>query len=210
MNIRKNIDYTDMYVALDSAMEKGFSQVELYYEIGKAVCQRTEKGAAVAAAGYLSGKYPDVQGFSPRNLRRMRDFYRTYEGHSSLLAAAMQIGWTQNVVIMEADLTIEAREWYLKAVKQSEWSKAELVEMIASDAHEVIALRAHEKECKIAGRRTVFHRDQIEGFCCEVNKRWSVSQKAKSRMESKKEFKRRWFTRMCPLFTKKQNLSYQF
>ena len=149
MNIRKNIDYTDMYVALDSAMEKGFSQVELYYEIGKAVCQRTEKGAAVAAAGYLSGKYPDVQGFSPRNLRRMRDFYRTYEGHSSLLAAAMQIGWTQNVVIMEADLTIEAREWYLKAVKQSEWSKAELVEMIASDAHEVIALRADRKSTRL-------------------------------------------------------------
>lgn len=43
MNIRKNMDYTDMYEVLDSAMEKKLSQVELYYEIGRAVCQRTEK-----------------------------------------------------------------------------------------------------------------------------------------------------------------------
>ena len=41
MNIRKNIDYTDMYAALDSAMERNLSQVELYYEIGRAICQRT-------------------------------------------------------------------------------------------------------------------------------------------------------------------------
>ena len=80
MNIRKNIDYTEMYTALDFAMEAaGKQQMELYCEIGKAVSQRTEKGAAVAAAEYLAKKYPDVQGFSPRNLRRMRDFYRTYK-----------------------------------------------------------------------------------------------------------------------------------
>ena len=66
MNIRKNIDYTEMYTALDFAMEAaGKQQMELYCEIGKAVSQRTEKGAAVAAAEYLAKKYPDVQGFSP-------------------------------------------------------------------------------------------------------------------------------------------------
>lgn len=32
MNIRKNMDYTDMYKALNSATEKKLSQVELYYE----------------------------------------------------------------------------------------------------------------------------------------------------------------------------------
>ena len=74
MNIRKNIDYSEMYVALDQIMTVRMSQMELYCEIGKAVCQRCERGAAVAAAAYLSEHYPDVQGFSPRNLRRMRDF----------------------------------------------------------------------------------------------------------------------------------------
>lgn len=41
---------------------------------GRAVWRRTEKGAAVAAAAYLREQYPDIQGFSPRNLRRMCDF----------------------------------------------------------------------------------------------------------------------------------------
>lgn len=147
MNIRKNIDYTDMYAALNSAMAKNESQVELYYEIGRAVCQRTEKGAAVAAATYLSEHYPDVQGFSPRNLRRMRDFYRTYENYPSILTVAMQVGWTQNVVIMEATLTIEEQEWYLKAVRHFGWSKAELMAGIASGAHEKLMLDIREEMC---------------------------------------------------------------
>ena len=81
MNIRKNIDYSEMYDSLDKLMVQQLPQMELYCEIGKAVSKRTEKGAAVAAAEYLTQKYPDVQGFSPRNLRRMRNFYRTYEDH---------------------------------------------------------------------------------------------------------------------------------
>ena len=109
MNIRKNIDYSEMYAALDAAMAAGKEQMELYTLIGQAVCRRTEKGAAVAAAEYLRKRYPDVQGFSPRNLRRMRDFYRTYENHPALLSLAMELGWSQNVVIMEADLTMELR-----------------------------------------------------------------------------------------------------
>ncbi len=47
MNIRKNIDYSEMYAELDKAMAADIPQMELYCEIGKAVCQRTEKGAAV-------------------------------------------------------------------------------------------------------------------------------------------------------------------
>lgn len=140
MNIRRNIDYTDMYAALDSAMEQNLSQVELYYEIGRAVCQRTEKGAAVAAAAYLRDHYPDIQGFSPRNLRRMRDFYRVYENHPALQAVAMQVCWTQNVVILEADLSVELRGWYLMAASQFGWSKAELMEKITTNAHEMIIL----------------------------------------------------------------------
>ena len=50
MNIRKNIDYTEMYEALDELMSQQLSQMELYWEIGKAVCRRTEKGAAVMAS----------------------------------------------------------------------------------------------------------------------------------------------------------------
>ena len=136
MNVRKNIDYSEMYKELDMLMAKELPQMELYCGIGKAVCRRAEKGAAVMASEYLNKRYPDVKGFSPRSLRRMRDFYRTYENYPTLLPRAMKLGWIQNVVIMEADLTMDLREWYMKAAKQFGWSKTELISNIDINVHE--------------------------------------------------------------------------
>ena len=161
MNIRKNVDYSEMYAALDQTMAVRMLQMELYCEIGKAVCQRCEKGAAVAAAAYLNDRYPDVQGFSPRNLRRMRDFYRTYKDQPALLSLALQIGWTQNVVIMEADLSMEQLEWYLKAEIQFGWSKAELTEKLTNNAHEVIVLAPDDEVCYIEEQK----RKEPAGAC---------------------------------------------
>lgn len=149
MNIRKNIDYSEMYESLDKLLAKELPQMELYCEIGKAVCRRTEKGAAVMASEYLNKKYPDVKGFSPRSLRRMRDFYRTYENHPALLSRAMQLGWIQNVVIMEAELSMELREWYINAAKQFGWSKTELIANIATNAHENVVLAFEEEICNV-------------------------------------------------------------
>jgi len=150
MNIRKNIDYTDLYEALDGLMAQQLPQMELHYGIGKAVCQRTEKGAAVMASEYLNQHYPDVKGFSPRSLRRMRDFYRTYEDHPALLSRAMKLGWTLNVVIMEADLTMELREWYMKAAEQFGWSKSELIAAIDANVHESMILHTKEEVYPLA------------------------------------------------------------
>ena len=150
MNVRKNIDYSEMFKALDHLMAKDFSQMELYCEIGKAVCRRTEKGAAVMASEYINKNYLDAKGFSPRSLRRMRDFYRTYENHSALLSRAMKLGWMQNVVIMEAELTMDLREWYMKAAEQFGWSKTELIANIAINAHEDIVLATEEETCNVA------------------------------------------------------------
>ena len=150
MNIRKNIDYTDMYQTLDLLMYQHLPQMELYCEIGKAVCRRTEKGAAVMASEYLNKKYPDVKGFSPRSLRRMRDFYRTYEDHPALLSRAMNLDWTLNVVIMEADLTMELREWYMKETEQFSWSKSELIAAIDANVHESMILHTKEEVYPLA------------------------------------------------------------
>lgn len=95
MNVRKPIDYGAMFAALDALMAAELQQMELYYEIGRLVSARPEKGAAVAAAEYLCAAYPNASGFSPRNLRRMREFYRTYESVPEMLAQAMTIGWTK-------------------------------------------------------------------------------------------------------------------
>ena len=105
MNVRKPVDYGTMYRELTAILAQNLPQMDEIYAIGKAISQRPEKGAAVAAAEFLQANFPDRTGFSPRNVRRMRDFYRTYENDQTLLRLAMKIGWTLNVVIMEAELT---------------------------------------------------------------------------------------------------------
>ena len=105
MNIRKPVDYGTMYRELTAILTQNLPQMDEVYAIGKGISQRPEKGAAVAAAEYLQANFPDRVGFSPRNVRRIRDFYKVYENDQTLLRLAMKIGWTLNVVIMEAELT---------------------------------------------------------------------------------------------------------
>lgn len=147
MNIRKPIDYSTMYMELDTLMTADLPQMKLYFEIGQLVSDRPEKGAAVMAAEYLCAAYPDSSGFSPRNLRRMRNFYRTYESVPEVLAHAMTIGWTQNVVIMESKLTLLEMEWYIQAVQQFGWSKLELQRKIAAEAHLEMVLDFEDEVC---------------------------------------------------------------
>ena len=64
-----------------------------------------------------------------------RAFYRAYEDAPEMMDAAMKIGWTQNTVILEARLASSAGAWYLRAVRQFGWSKAELTKQIAANAH---------------------------------------------------------------------------
>ena len=62
MNIRKAVDYSTMFATLESVMKADLPQMELYCEIGKAVCAHSEKGAAVAAAEFIKEQYPDMTG----------------------------------------------------------------------------------------------------------------------------------------------------
>ncbi len=135
MNIRKPVDYSALFTELEVLLTKGLPQLELYCQIGRLISGRPEKGVAIAAAEYLQGTYPDASGFSPRNLRRMRAFYCAYKNEPDSMAAAMQIGWTQNVVILEAGLTAQENLWYLQAVRRFGWSKGKLLRQIASAAH---------------------------------------------------------------------------
>lgn len=135
MNIRKPVDYSALFTELEVLLTKGLPQLELYCQIGRLISGRPEKGVAIAAAEYLQGTYPDASGFSPRNLRRMRAFYCAYKNEPDSMAAAMQIGWTQNGVILEAGLTAQENLWYLQAVRRFGWSKGKLLRQIASAAH---------------------------------------------------------------------------
>ena len=130
MNVRKPTDYSAMYGTLDQLMGAELPQMELYFEIGRAVCARPEKGAAVMAAEYLQANYPECKGFSTRNLRRMREFYRAYADNPVLRALALKLGWTQNAAILEGCEGSRERAWYLRATLEHRWTKTELLEQI--------------------------------------------------------------------------------
>ena len=147
MNIRKPTDYSILFSELDELIVAQLPQMELYCEIGRLVSGRAEKGATVAASEYLQMTYPAVEGFSPHNLRRMRAFYAAYEESPEIMRLAMELGWTQNVVILESGLSMELREWYLKAAMQFGWSKVELQINISSGLHEKIVLDFDQKVC---------------------------------------------------------------
>ena len=157
MNVRKPIDYGAMFAALDALMAAELQQMELYYEIGRLVSARPEKGAAVAAAEYLCAAYPNASGFSPRNLRRMREFYRTYESVPEMLAQAMTIGWTQNIVILENCETVEERVWYIRAVQQFGWTKTKLSEELSSGSHKEAPLDIKAAVCYTGTEKRSVH-----------------------------------------------------
>ena len=85
MNVRKPANYGTMHRELVAILAQNLPQMDEVYAIGKAISQRSEKGAAVAAAEFLQANFPDRTGFSPRNVRQIRDFYKTYENDQKLL-----------------------------------------------------------------------------------------------------------------------------
>ena len=153
MNIRKPTDYSILFSELDRLMAEQLSQMNLYCEIGRLVSSKAEKGAAVVASEHLRAAYPAADGFSPRNLRRMRAFYAAYEESPEIMRLAMNLGWTQNVAILEGCGSNEERAWYIQAVLRFGWKKAKLLEAIESQTwlyssldEQMISCYTEEKE----------------------------------------------------------------
>ena len=147
MNIRKPADYSTLFSKLDKLMAAQLPQMELYREIGRLVGGRSEKGAAVAASEYLQATYPAADGFSARNVRRMRAFYAAYEKAPEIMHLAMRLGWTRNVAILERCGSNEERAWYIQAVLRFGWKKGKLLEAIESQAWLHSSLDAQAVSC---------------------------------------------------------------
>ena len=63
MNVRKPVDYGTMYRELVAILAQNLPQMIEIYAIGKAISQRPEKGAAVAAAEFLQANFLTAQAF---------------------------------------------------------------------------------------------------------------------------------------------------
>lgn len=110
--------------------------MELYSFIGKCICAQGEKAFVVHLAQSLAEQFPQIKGFSPRNLRRMRDFYRTYESQPQLMRKAQTLGWTQNAVILDCCESDEQRAFYITLAAEEKLSKLAIMKAIEAGAFE--------------------------------------------------------------------------
>ena len=80
--------------------------ISLYWGIGQEIYnQQQEKGWGKSIVEVLSKEikkdFPNVKGFSARNLWRMRNLYVEYKDNEILSPLVAEISWSKNVAIME-------------------------------------------------------------------------------------------------------------
>lgn len=114
---------------------------ELYFNIGKAIVDRQEQagwGDAVLKelSKDLASAFPEMKGFSERNLYRMRTFYLAYRAESDISATAVaKIPWGHNIVIIDKVKDPQERAWYVGKTLENGWSRSILKMQIDTELY---------------------------------------------------------------------------
>jgi predicted nuclease of restriction endonuclease-like (RecB) superfamily len=117
------------------------AMVLLYWEIGQMILARQERtgwGAKVIdrLAVDLRQAFPELKGFSPRNLKYMRAFAAAWPEREFVQQAAAQIPWFHNCLLLDRIPDRVTREWYIKAIVEQGWSRNILALQIDGRAHQ--------------------------------------------------------------------------
>ena len=83
----------------------------------------------------LQAAFPGVEGFSPRNLRYMRAFAEAWPEPEILQRLVAKLPWGHNLRVLDRIKDRPTREWYLRAALENGWSQNVLVHMISSELH---------------------------------------------------------------------------
>jgi len=111
-------------------------QINLYWKIGKTILDRQKqfgwgKSIVEILAQELQKEFVGVQGFSSRNLWRMRTLYEQYFDSSLILPPMVaEIPWTHNIIILEKCKDENERFYYINMTKNFSWSKSILINAI--------------------------------------------------------------------------------
>jgi predicted nuclease of restriction endonuclease-like (RecB) superfamily len=115
--------------------------VTLYWDIGRLIVNRqadAAHGDAIAEqlASDLRVEFPGVGGYSRRNIFYMREFYLTYRDLPKVQPLVAQIGWTQNLIILQHCKNSLEREFYIRMTKKFGWTKNILIHQIENQSYE--------------------------------------------------------------------------
>ncbi len=109
--------------------------VLLYWQIGCDILARQVSqgwGAKVIErlAHDLRTAFPEMKGFSPRNLKYMRAFAEAWPDAEFVQQAAAQLPWFHLCTLLDKLKIREERDWYLSKAVQHSWSRNVLVMQI--------------------------------------------------------------------------------
>jgi predicted nuclease of restriction endonuclease-like (RecB) superfamily len=122
-------------LAANSAM------VLLYWDIGRLILDRqTGEGWGAKIIERLSRdlrrSFPDVQGFSTRNLHFMRRFADEFRNAAIVKQLASQLPWWHVVRLIQSVKDPEAREWYMGESIRQGWSRSVLEIQLLGNAYQ--------------------------------------------------------------------------
>ncbi|TLS77566.1 DUF1016 domain-containing protein [Mariprofundus erugo] len=111
--------------------------VLLYWQIGRDILARQAQagwGAKVIErlAQDLRLAFPEMKGFSPRNLKYMRAFAEAWSDAEFVQQVVAQIPWGHNVVLLDRLNTPQERHWYAVKAIENNWSRNVLAMQIES------------------------------------------------------------------------------
>jgi predicted nuclease of restriction endonuclease-like (RecB) superfamily len=122
-------------LAANSAM------VLLYWDIGRVILDRQARegwGARVIdrLAEDLQAAFPEMRGFSPRNLLFMRAFADEYRERQKVKQLVSQLPWGHVVRLIQLIKDRGVRDWYIEQSVRHGWSRNILALQIDGRAHE--------------------------------------------------------------------------
>ncbi|HEX2913478.1 MAG TPA: PDDEXK nuclease domain-containing protein [Chloroflexia bacterium] len=109
--------------------------VMLYWEIGQDIMLRQKEqgwGAKTIKrlAGDLRRAFPDMKGFSERNLQYMRTFAEAWPDKAIAQQLAAQIPWFHNCMLLDKVRSADERSWYIQQTIENGWSRDIMVHQI--------------------------------------------------------------------------------
>jgi predicted nuclease of restriction endonuclease-like (RecB) superfamily len=126
---------------LSAVMTANSAMVLLYWDIGHMILERQQQsgwGAKIIdrLADDLRDAYPDMKGFSPRNLKYMRAFSAAWPDRAIVQGPLARITWYHNIALLEKVSAQADRLWYARQAAEHGWSQAILVLQIGGRAHQ--------------------------------------------------------------------------
>lgn len=123
-----------------AALAVNREMVLLYWHIGREILARqTEQGWGAKVIDRLSGDlkraFPEMKGFSPRNLKYMRLLAETYPEEEFVQQLVAQIPWGHNVRLLDKVKDRAEAEFYIRYAIENGWSRDVLALQIDSDLY---------------------------------------------------------------------------